>query len=271
MASGVGPTLRKARTDRGIELSEVERATKIRLKFLEAMEEDRWQELPAPAYARGFLDIYARYLGLDREALLDQYSKTVEGEGGGHEPIPGSVIKPGTLRQHRPVKRAGSTRRTSSIQWGPVGKVAAGLLAIVIVGLVIVGLVGGSDNGGAQKKPHRGKSQAAKTPVPSAPTTTTSTPPAGQVSVDLRATGDVWVCLVDDNGNPVVDGETLTANESRGPFSSASFDATFGNGSIEMTVDDQPQTIPASASPLVYRITPNGAHTVGPSSAPSCT
>lgn len=269
MPPRVGQALRKARTDRGVDLSEVERSTKIRQKFLEAMEEDRWDELPAPAYARGFLEIYARYLGLDQQPLLDQYQETVENER--HEPIPGSVIKPGTLRQHRPVKRAGSIRRSSSIQWGPVGKVAAGLLAIVIVGLVIVGLVGGSDNGGAQKKPHRGKSQAAKTPVPSAPTTTTSTPPAGQVSVDLRATADVWVCLVDDNGNPVVDGETLTANESRGPFRSASFDATFGNGSIEMTVDDQPQTIPASASPLVYRITPNGAHTVGPSSAPSCT
>jgi cytoskeleton protein RodZ len=265
MADGIGRTLRKARTDRGVDLSEVERATKIRAKFLEAMEEDRWEQLPAPAYARGFLDIYARYLGLDREALLEQYSDTVEAERKGHEPIPESVIKPGSLRQHR------SIGRTRSIKWGPVGKVAAGVLAIAIVGLVIVGLVGGSDNGGAQKKPHRGKSQAVKTPVPPTSTTTTSTTPAGQVSVELRATADVWVCLVDDSGNQVVDGETLTANESRGPFSSGAFEATFGNGSIEMTLNGEPQTVPASASPLIYRITPNGARTVGPSSAPSCT
>jgi cytoskeletal protein RodZ len=255
MASGVGPTLRKARTDRGIELSEVERATKIRLKFLEAMEEDRWEELPAPAYARGFLDIYARYLGVDREALLDQYSKTVEGEGGGHEPIPGSVIKPGTLRQHRPVKRAGSIRRSSSIQWGPVGKVAAGLLAIVVVGLIIVGSIGGSDNNGngkPQKQKH-GNSQAAGKPTSTA--TTTPTVAAGQVSVELRSTA----------------GETLTADEKRGPFSATGFDVTFGNGSVELMVDGEAQQVPQLAEPLGYRITPTGVHRLDPSSQPTCT
>ena len=120
MAPTIGETLRKARTERGVELSEVERATKIRAKFLEAMEEDRWGALPAPVYARGFLDIYARYLGLDREALLNEYRQTVEGEQ--HEPIPQSVIKPGTLRQTRPVGR------TRSINWAPVAKVLAGLI-----------------------------------------------------------------------------------------------------------------------------------------------
>src|SRR3954447_23151386 len=99
MASSVGRTLRKARTERDVELGEVERATKIRAKFLEAMEADRWEALPAPVYARGFLDIYARYLGPDQKALLEQYRETVEAEE--HEPIPESVIKPGALRQHR--------------------------------------------------------------------------------------------------------------------------------------------------------------------------
>src|SRR5213083_2834957 len=123
MASRVGQALRKARKERGVELSEVERVTKIRVKFLEAMEEDLWDALPAPAYARGFLDIYARYLGLDQQALLDRYRKSVEGER--HEPIPESVIKPGVLRQTRP------TRRTHAIKMRPVAKVVAGVLAVV--------------------------------------------------------------------------------------------------------------------------------------------
>jgi cytoskeletal protein RodZ len=265
MASGVGRTLRKARTDRGIELSEVERATKIRLKFLEAMEADRWDDLPAPAYARGFLDIYARYLDLDREALLDQYSKTVEGERAGHEPIPGSVIKPGTLRQSRPA------RRTGSIKWGPVGKVAAGVLAVVVVGLIIVGSIGGSDNGGGERpkgaKEHRTKGAGPATTT----TTSTSTVASGEVSVELRSTADVWVCLVDDSGTQLVDGETLTADETRGPFSADGFEVTLGNGSVEMTVDGEPAQIPAAAEPLVYRITPRGLRTLDTSSAPTCT
>jgi cytoskeleton protein RodZ len=259
MAPRVGQALREARTKRGVDLTEVERATKIRAKFLEAMEEDRWDALPAPVYARGFLDIYARYLGLDQQALLDQYRETVEGEG--HEPIPESVIKPGTLRErHRPSGRRGS------IKWGPVGKVVAGVLAVAVIGLVIAGSIIGSDNGGGNQSQHKGKTHATKTTA----TTTTSTAPAGQVSVELRATADVWVCLVDDSGNKLVNSETLTADESRGPFSASGFDVTFGNGSIELTVNGQPSPVPAAAQPIGYRITPNGVHGLTGSSQPSC-
>jgi cytoskeleton protein RodZ len=266
MASDVGRTLHNARTDRGIELSEVERATKIRLKFLEAMEADRWDALPGPAYARGFLDIYARYLELDRQALLEEYSRTVEGGRAGHEAIPGSVIKPGSLRQSRPVGRDGS------IKWGPVGKVLAGVLAVVVVGLIIVGsIMGGSDNSGGEK-PKGAKEHGTKAAGPATTTTTaTSTVASGEVSVELRSTADVWVCLVDDSGTQLVDGETLTANETRGPFSADGFDVTLGNGSVEMTVDGEPAQIPAVAEPLVYRITPRGLRTLDTSSAPTCT
>lgn len=260
MAPTIGETLRKARTDRGTDLREVERATKIRVKFLEAMEGDRWDELPAPVYARGFLDIYARYLGLDQRALLDQYRKTVEAES--HEPIPGSVIKPGTLRQTRPVHRG------RSIDWAPVAKVLGGVLVVGLIGLVIVGSIGGSDNGGGEKS-KKGKENRAK--AAGAPATTaTSTTPSGQVSVELRPTATVWVCLVDDGGNAVVDGETLSANQSRGPFDSSGFEVTFGNGSIEMTVDGEPAQVPAVAEPIGYRITPDRVRRLDPSSQPTC-
>jgi Helix-turn-helix domain len=264
MTPTIGETLRKARTERGVELSEVERATKIRAKFLEAMEENRWGALPAPVYARGFLDIYARYLGLDQQALLEEYRQTVE--GGQHEPIPQSVIKPGTLRQTRPVGR------TRSINWGPVAKVLAGLIVVAVVGLVIVGSIGGSDDSGGSDNGGKGRDQGSKAAGPSStPTrTTTSTTPAGEVSVELRATAPVWVCLVDDSGNPLVDSETLDANESRGPFSGGGFDVTFGNGSVEMTVDGDAAQIPQVAEPLGYRITPTGVRKLDPSSQPTC-
>jgi cytoskeleton protein RodZ len=263
MASEIGQTLRKARTDRGIELSEVERATKIRVKFIEAMEEERWEALPAPAYARGFLEIYARYLGLDQQALLDEYRETVEGER--HEPIPESVIKPGTLRQTRPV------RRTSSVNPKAVAKVLGALVVLVVLGLVIVGSIGGSDDGGGEQG-NAGKGGRTKAVTPPATTTTdtTNTTPAGQVSVELRATAPVWVCLVDDGGSPVVDSETLAANESRGPFSASRFEVTFGNGSVELTVGGQPAEIPEVAEPLGYRITTAGVRELDPSAQPTC-
>jgi cytoskeleton protein RodZ len=263
MAPTIGQKLRQARTERGVELSEVERATKIRAKFVEAMEEDRWEELPAPAYARGFLDIYARYLGLDQQALLDEYSTTVEGES--HEAIPESVIRPGTIRHTRPV------RRFRSINLAPVAKVTAGVVVLVIIGLVIVGSIGGSDDGGGNSKQAKTRDNGTKAAAPATTgTTTTSTTPAGQVSVELRATAAVWVCLVDASGNPVVDSETLDANESRGPFSGRGFDVTFGNGSVEMTVDGEAAQIPQVAEPIGYRITPTGVRKLDPSSQPTC-
>jgi cytoskeleton protein RodZ len=261
MATPVGRTLRKARTDRGIELSEVERATKIRAKFLEAMEDDHWEALPARAYARGFLDIYARYLGLDRDALLDQYRETVEDEH--PEPIPSSVIKPGTLRQHR------SPKRTPEINLKPVAKVLGGLVLLVIVGLVIVGLIGGSDDDGGSENRAEGTDRGTKAAAPATPTTTTT--PASEVSVELRATAAVWVCLVDESGTPVVDSETLNTDDVRGPFSGDRFEVTFGNGSVEMTVDGAEEQIPAVAEPIGYRITPGSVRELDASSQPTCT
>jgi cytoskeleton protein RodZ len=266
MAPTIGQKLRQARTERGVELSEVERATKIRAKFLEAMEEDRWQELPAPVYARGFLDIYARYLGLDHEALLEEYRHTVEGERE-EQPIPDSVIKPSRLRHNRPARRLPSI---GSINIRPAAKVLAGVLVVVVVGLVIVGSIGGSDNNDSGKT-GQGKDRGTKTVGPPSTTTgTTSTAPAGKVSVELSATAPVWVCLVDDRGTPVVDSETLSADEARGPFSSSRFEVTFGNGSVEMTVDGQAAPVPAVAEPIGYRITPSGVQRLDPSSRPTC-
>jgi len=260
MAPTVGQTLREARSERGVELSEVERATKIRVKFLEAMEGDRWEKLPAPVYARGFLDIYARYLGLDQRALLDEYSKAVEGDR--HEAIPESVIKPGTLRQSRPARRA------QSINLKAVGKVLAGVFVLVIAGLVIVGSIGGSDDDGGDQGQRAKESRGESARPPTSPTTPTT--PSGQVSVELRSTAAVWVCLVDDSGDPLVDSETLSADESRGPFSADGFDVTFGNGSVEMTVNGEPTQIPEVAEPIGYRITASGVRRLDPSSQPTC-
>jgi cytoskeleton protein RodZ len=260
MPETIGEKLHAARTERGIELSEVERATKIRVKFLEAMEEDRWEALPAPAYARGFLDIYARFLGLDERALLDEYAKTEQGQR--HAPIPQSVIKPGALKRERPI-------RPTSVNLKPVAKLVAGVLAIVVLGLVIVGSIGGSDNGGDREKRQAAKEKGGKAGG-SAASTTTDTVAAGPVSLELRSTADVWVCLVDDAGRALVNGETLSADESRGPFSGDGFEVTLGNGSVEMTVDGEPEQIPAVAEPLGYRITPTGVRDLPPSSQPTC-
>ncbi len=65
----IGATLRKARQDIGATLDEVEYETKIRKRYLEALEREDYGDLPGAVYARGFLKTYANYLGLDGDEL----------------------------------------------------------------------------------------------------------------------------------------------------------------------------------------------------------
>jgi cytoskeletal protein RodZ len=73
---GIGPSLREARIRRGIGLDRVESATRIRTRYLEAIEDDRWDELPAEAYAKGFLRTYASYLELDPQQYLAAFRES---------------------------------------------------------------------------------------------------------------------------------------------------------------------------------------------------
>ena len=70
----LGASLRDARRKRGLELDAVQRATRIRKRYLEAIEEERFDLLPGVAYARGFLREYAEFLGLDGGLYVQEYN-----------------------------------------------------------------------------------------------------------------------------------------------------------------------------------------------------
>jgi hypothetical protein len=70
----IGYSLRAARERQGIGLPEAELATKIRAKYIRALEDEDFEALPADTYARGFLRTYADYLGLDGEIYVDEYA-----------------------------------------------------------------------------------------------------------------------------------------------------------------------------------------------------
>ncbi len=77
----IGNSLREARSRRGVDFPEAELATKIRAKYLRALEDERFELLPAQTYIKGFLRTYAEYLGLDGQLYVDEYnSRFVAGE-----------------------------------------------------------------------------------------------------------------------------------------------------------------------------------------------
>ena len=70
----IGGSLREARLKRNLTPADVQKAIRIRDRYLQALEEERWELLPGDAYVKGFLRTYADYLGLDGSLYVDEYN-----------------------------------------------------------------------------------------------------------------------------------------------------------------------------------------------------
>ncbi len=85
----IGSTLRETRVRRKTTLQQAEDDTKIRAKYIQAMENDDFDLMPSPAYVKGFLRTYCEYLGLDANVILDEYRSRFEPDEE-HEPFGGN-------------------------------------------------------------------------------------------------------------------------------------------------------------------------------------
>ena len=249
MPEGIGETLREARHDAGVELDEVERTIRIRGRYLAALENEDWGVLPGEAYLRGFLHTYGDYLGLDGAALVDEYNRL----GVGPEPEQPSEapFDPGPVSGDRFVRRA-----------IPIMAAVVGALAILFV---VLAVTGGSEKKGNDRQHHGGKGAGSQE---TSPTTTTSTPT--EASVSLQPTGTVWVCLVDHAGKALVNGETLTVGDDRGPFKDRDMELTLGNGEIRIELNGKQVPIPSAAEPVGFSLSPQGAKALSSSARPTC-
>jgi hypothetical protein len=248
MDSQIGAILRRARNRRKVELSEVEAATRIRLRYLRAIEAEEWDVLPGGVYTRGFIRTYATFLGLDGDRLADEYRASVEGPPlGSSPPLPIPAKSPAADR-------------------GRLGWLLAAAAAIGLAALVIALLPRG-DDGGVQP-PHRGGGQN----VTAQQTARKKQPFQSTVSMQLAANAEVWVCLLDARGQPLVDGQILEAGAEAGPFRSGSFTVSFGNGEVAMTIDGRRAEIPTTSSPVGYSIDAAGSLTeLSEAERPTCT
>ncbi|MGA2139272.1 MAG: helix-turn-helix domain-containing protein [Verrucomicrobiia bacterium] len=75
----IGDTLREARHNRRASLEDASRATKIKMEILEQLEADEFDRMVAPAYTKGFLKLYAEYLGLDSHSVVEAYLRSQGG------------------------------------------------------------------------------------------------------------------------------------------------------------------------------------------------
>jgi cytoskeleton protein RodZ len=251
MPIGIGETLREARVAAGMELDDAERTLRIRVRYLDALENEEWDVLPAEAYIKAFLHTYADFLGLDGAALVDEYERRA---------APQEPDRP-MERPFEPPRPAVGNPFWRRVGWSAIA--VAGALAALFIVLGITGGSGDTGNGHKHRASRHGDSKSTST------TTTTTTTPT-DASVSLTPTGTVWVCLVDQSGKPLVNGETLSAGDSRGPFKSRELKLTVGNGEINIDLNGKAVPIPSSANPVGFDLTPQGARPLSTAGRPTC-
>lgn len=253
MDGGVGRTLREARTRRKIDLTEVEASTKIRARYLRAIENEEWDQLPGDAYARGFIRTYADYLGLDGGRLVEE-QRRLSGESRPEERLP----------RVDPLPRAAGSRRRMRRSPGLLTALVVGLLVAI---LVIVGLMSGGESGPTpSSKRHATRDRGHGAPAKTAPSV------ARGVSLRLTTSAEVWVCLLDGKGKPLIEGQVLSPGSVEGPYRSGSFTVSFGNGEVTMTVNGQQASIPETSSPIGFAIDRGGAmRELSEGERPTCT
>ncbi len=262
----IGSTLREARIRRKIDIGAVEAATKIRAKYLRALEAEEFDSLPGPAYVKSFIRTYSTFLGLDPNLLVDRYrSQHEKEEEQWLRPITSSPKGRERSRPRRPLS-------------------PAVLVAIVLAGVVAVFLVLGladssedvssdrrissTDTQTTQKK----SNVAADTPTTTKKSTTTGDgSKKGVVRLTVVAKQNVWVCLESSKGKQLIVSETLTAGQSRGPYKEKAYKVTFGNSSVELKLNGKTISVDNAASPIGYIISSKGLKPLEKNEMPSCT
>ncbi|MCS7010092.1 MAG: helix-turn-helix domain-containing protein, partial [Anaerolineales bacterium] len=120
MSLSVGQQLREARQAKKLSLEQAARATRIRLRYLEALEADELDVFPSPVQARGFLKLYANWLGLSLEALLARQREDIAAEplvSQPPEPTPSSNVEEDEEETSRPIspRRKRVSKRTEPV------------------------------------------------------------------------------------------------------------------------------------------------------------
>jgi helix-turn-helix protein len=249
----IGASLREARMRARVDISEIEVQTKIRAKYLRALENEEWDLLPGPTYVKSFLRTYAEALDLDAKLLVDEYKLR-------HEHLSDVELQP--ISAAAP----GRERRRQAPALPPWF-----FIAVVFVVLAFALFLLGKCGGDPEQEP-TGPATTTTTPTRAAPPPPAAREPARPAATRLRieATGPVYVCLTGGN-RTLVDGETLQAGDRTPAFRSRRFRLTLGNNAVRLRINGRARTVPASDEPIGLEITPRrGRQPLPADKRPTC-
>jgi cytoskeleton protein RodZ len=254
----IGDQLRETRMRNRIDITEVEAATKIRAKYLRALENEEWDLLPGPTFVKTFLRTYADYLGLDARNLVEDYRARYERPAGQELTPFGTNIGGRRARPRRPVL-------------APWMAVLAGVV-LLVAALYFLGSLGDDSDPG---------DEVSATPTPAATAAPADegekkkrkkAPAKPRVArLQIQPLGPVSVCLENAGGDVLIGNLTLEANQDTETFRSRRFRMSFGTGEAVMRVDGKAYEVSDDA-PIGYEVRAGGKPRALPEAErPTCT
>jgi cytoskeleton protein RodZ len=263
----IGATLREARMRARIDVSEIEAQTKIRAKYLRALENEEWDLLPGPTFVRSFLRTYAQALGLDAKALVDEYRTNYEQPSElEHQP---AMSPPRRVSPRASSGRPGGPSRAYMIAVG-----AFGLLIVVLIVALIANQKKGAESPSLPANSTKGQaSHGAGRGGHGAQSSTSATAGnnSARVTLSLHPSGPVYVCLIDAAGAKRIPGLTIgPGSYTPRDYHSTRFELLLGNNAVTLYVDGKALTVPPSSKPIGYSITDGGRRVLTPAQQPNC-
>jgi cytoskeleton protein RodZ len=250
----IGSTLREARIRARVDISEVEAATKIRAKYLRALENEEWDLLPGPVYVRSFLRTYGDYLGLDSRMLSERYKQRFE-RPSEHELRPRSSPARDRERRDRPPRIP---------SWAPI-------VLVVVVLVAALWAVGSATNSG-QSTPSSTHSSRRTAPAHHQHHVTIPVTPSKpkKVFLGMVPTGTVYVCLVNAAGRKLIDQQTYAVGQTIPVEHGRRLLLTLGNNSLDLKANGHTIPLAPSANPIRLEITAKKVTHIPLSQSPTC-
>jgi len=269
----VGETLREARMRQRIDITDMEVETKIRAKYLRALENEEWDLLPGPTFVKSFLRTYGDALGLDGRLLVEEYKIR-------HERVTDTELQP-----IRPARRDGRGGAVSGGARGGRGGGRVGVPGWAVVAVVLAGIVAAlaalgqgetdddADRVATMEEPpaRTERERGASTGSAGASGSSAQRRPRRTVRLSVSATADVWMCIEAAGGRRLIPGQVVSAGTTR-TFRSRRFRTNFGNGSVRLRINGRAFDVPEQAEGIGYVIAaPRGRPRVLPAGQrPTC-
>jgi cytoskeleton protein RodZ len=231
----IGETLREARMRQRLDIADVEARTKIRAKYLRALENEEFGMLPGPTFVKTFLRTYAEMLGLDPHVLVEEYRAGFERQDEMEAPL-GPPAVAGRDRRHGP-------------RIGP-GSLILLVLVAIVAALVAIGLA--SDDGGGEEKASapettRSETKAAPPPKPAPPT---------RVSLRVTPSSPTYICVDRGAGTSVVFENTIDGAQT---FRGKRLRVNLGKRDVLIRMNGKTVRVTPGPDPVGFAFTPRGS------------